>query len=80
MSIPGNMIDELILETIPKHVKNKKAFGSSQHRFMQSESSLTNLIGFYDQITSLVNKGWYLDVVNLNFSKAFMTVSPIISA
>ena len=36
---------------------------------------MTNLISFYDRVTSLVDEGKAADIVYLDFSKAFDTVS-----
>ncbi|KAK4819545.1 hypothetical protein QYF61_006302 [Mycteria americana] len=47
----------------------------SQHRFRKGRSCLTNLISFYNKVTRLVDEGKAVDVVYLDFSKAFDTVS-----
>ncbi|PKU35037.1 rna-directed dna polymerase from mobile element jockey-like [Limosa lapponica baueri] len=65
----------LILRAITQHVQDKRVTRSSQHEFMKGRSSLTNLISFYDKVTYLVDKGKAVDVVYLDFSKAFDTVS-----
>jgi len=67
--IPGKMMEQLILEVIIKQVEEKKVIRSSQ------KSCLTNLIAFYDSMTGCVDEERAVDVVYLDFSKAFDTVS-----
>uniref|UniRef100_A0A493T6F7 Reverse transcriptase domain-containing protein n=1 Tax=Anas platyrhynchos platyrhynchos TaxID=8840 RepID=A0A493T6F7_ANAPP len=47
----------------------------SQYGFMKDRSCLMNLISFYDKVTRLVDEGKSVDVVYLDFSKAFDTIS-----
>ncbi|PKU41386.1 rna-directed dna polymerase from mobile element jockey-like [Limosa lapponica baueri] len=56
-------------------VKHAQVIRPSQHRFIRDRSCLTNLISFYDKVTHLVDEGKAVDVVYLDLSKAFNTVS-----
>ncbi|KAK4812718.1 hypothetical protein QYF61_015037 [Mycteria americana] len=58
-----------------RHVENNQGIRPSQHGFRKGRSCLTNLISFYDKVTRLVDEGKSVDVVYLDFSKAFDTVS-----
>jgi len=69
------MIERLILGVIIKQVEEKKVIRSSQHGFTKGKSCLTNLMAFYDGMTGWVDEGRAVDVVYLDFSKAFDTVS-----
>ena len=54
-------------------MQDNRGIKPSQHGFMKGRSSLTNLISLYDQVTHLVDEGKAVDVVYLDFSKAFDT-------
>jgi len=45
-SIPGKMMEQLILEVIIKQVEEKDVIRSSQHGLTKGKSCLTNLIAF----------------------------------
>jgi len=74
-SILDKMMEQLILEVIIKQVEEKKVIRRSQHRFTEGKSCLTNLMAFYNGITGWMDDGRAVDVVCLDFSKAFDTVS-----
>jgi len=63
-----------ILSVLTGQVKDNQWIRPSQHRFMKGRCCLTNLISFYDQVTCLVDEGKAVDVVYLDFSKAFDTI------
>jgi len=73
-SIPGKMMDQLIWDVIIKQMEQKKVI-SSQHGFTKGKSCLINMIAFCDGVTGWVDEGRAVDVVYLDFSKAFDTVS-----
>ena len=73
--IPGKVMEKLILETISRHMNNKKIIRISQHGFTKGKSCMTNLINFYDEVTVLVDEGRAVDIVYMGFRKALDTVS-----
>jgi len=74
-SVPGKIMERFILSALTRHVKGNQGIRPSQHRFIKGRSCLTNLISFYDQVACLVDEGKTVDVVYLDFHKAFDTVS-----
>ncbi|KAJ7411531.1 hypothetical protein WISP_102360 [Willisornis vidua] len=70
-------MEKIILGSIEKHLKDNADFSHSQHGFMRGKSCLSNLISFYDKVTHPVDQGKPVvkDVIFLDFSKAFDTVS-----
>ncbi|GAB0205874.1 mitochondrial enolase superfamily member 1 [Grus japonensis] len=73
--VPGKVMEQFILSVLTRQVQDNQGIRPSQHGFMKDRSCLTNLISFYDQLTCLVDEGKAVDVIYLDFSKAFDTVS-----
>ena len=73
--VSGKVTELIILREITRHVQDNQEIRPSQHEFMNDMSCFTNLIFLCDQVTCLTDEGKAVDVVYLDFSKAFDTVS-----
>ncbi|KAK4832422.1 hypothetical protein QYF61_023101 [Mycteria americana] len=74
-SVLRKLMEQIILSAIIGHVEDNQGIKASQHGFRKGRSCLTNLISFYTKVTHLVDEGKAVDVVYLDFSKAFDIVS-----
>ncbi|KAK4825652.1 hypothetical protein QYF61_001475 [Mycteria americana] len=74
-SVLGKLMEQIILSAFTWHVEDNQGIKPSQHGFRKGRSCLTNLISFYNKVTHLIDEGKAVDVVYLDFSKAFDTVS-----
>jgi len=67
----SKIMESLIRDAIVSHLEQFKLLGASQHRFRSWKSCLSNLLAFLDDVTKSVEEGCNVDVIFLDFAKAF---------
>ena len=58
-------------DTMVRHLEEKLQIGNSQHGFRKGRSCLSNMLSFLDKVTHSVDSGNSIDVIFLDFTKAF---------
>ncbi|TRZ24813.1 hypothetical protein HGM15179_002278 [Zosterops borbonicus] len=73
-SVPGKIRGQIVLSVIMQHVQGNQGIRPSQHGLGKGRSCLTSMISC-DKMTCSVDEGKAVDVVYLDFSKAFDNIS-----
>ena len=71
------VMESLLRDAIVDHLERYSLLRQLQHGFMAGKSTLSNLIEYLEELTSLVDQGHSVDVVYLDFAKAFDKVPHI---
>ena len=70
-SVVCKLLETLIRDHMEELLVKHKLINTSQHGFLKARSCLTNLLCFLEEITKWVDDGSPVDVVYLDFQKAF---------
>ena len=70
-SIAGKVMESLIKQEIMDHLLRNSLISDSQHGFMPKRSTTTNLLAFFERITEEADNGIPVDILYLDFAKAF---------
>ncbi len=65
------VFETLVRDKVVCHLESHQLLADSQHGFRSGRSCLTNLLSFLDRVSGLVDDGECVDVIFLDFAKAF---------
>ena len=65
------VMESVLKDAIVEHLTTNRLIRDSQHGFMAGRSCLTNLLEYLEALTKWVDEGAPVDVVYLDFAKAF---------
>ena len=71
----GKLMERIISDKLKKHLQEHNLLNEAQHGFRQKRSTSTNLLAFWNAVTENLDKNNPVDVIYLDFSKAFDKVS-----
>ena len=70
-SVICKLLETIIWDYMMDFLIKHKLINPSQHGFLKAKSCLTNLLCFFEEITKCVHDGSPVDVIYLDFQKAF---------
>jgi hypothetical protein len=70
-SIPCKILESIIKDNLMAHLVERELISKSQHGFITGRSCKTNLVTFLENVTEAKDDGKSVDVIYLDFSKAF---------
>ena len=71
----GKVLEKIVRKEIMAHIVDNNLLSQHQHGFCDKRSCMTNLIDTLEDITSMIDDGFSVDEVFLDFRKAFDKVS-----
>jgi len=67
----SKVMESVIRDVITEHLDRHKLIRDSQHGFRRGRSCTTNILEFLDMVTDVINQKENVDVIFLDFAKAF---------
>ena len=64
-------MERILRDAIVQHLDQNNLLRTSQHGFTTGKSTLSNLLEYLEELTRLVDEGHSVDIVYLDFAKAF---------
>jgi hypothetical protein len=73
-SVPCKIMESIIKDEMTRFLNEQEWISKQQHGFVSGRSCLTNLLEAFDAWTRLLDEGYGIDVIFLDYQKAFDTV------
>ena len=73
-SVPCKMMEAIVKMKVLSHVDSLALLSKYKYGFMKGRSCLTNLLETFEDVTSMLDEGPGVDMVYLDYSKAFDSV------
>lgn len=70
-SVCCRILETIIRDIMMQHLLRNNLLNDSQHGFMPQKSCCTNLLEFFETVTSVIDQGEPFDAIFLDFAKAF---------
>ena len=70
-SVICKLLERLIKDHLVDFLVKNKLINTSQHGFLKARSCLTNMLCFWEDVTKWVDEGSPVDIIYLDFKKAF---------
>ena len=70
-SVPGKVMERITKDTLMSHLSRNRLIKPSQHGFVPNKSCTTNLLEYLEKVTKAVEEGKSVDIIYLDFAKAF---------
>ena len=70
-SVPGKIMEKLIRDKLVDHMTSNNLFSNTQHGFISGRSCITQLLEYIEDLTEAIDNGEDVDVIYLDFCKAF---------
>jgi len=74
-SVPGKLLERILRDAIMDHLLKNNLIYATQHGFMPRKSTVSNLVEYMDEVTSLLDSGVSVDAVYIDYAKCFDKIS-----